>query len=244
MPIKVIIVEDDIHALENLQKLISVETDIQLLATATTLAQADELCLALKPDLVFCDVMVPPSTSFDWLMNMDSIPFDLIFTTSFEEFAVKAFRIAAIDYLVKPIVSEELNAALEKYRKKSLADGLRIGQLLKNLSAPKVKSKLALPTFTGYTFVDIADIIRCESDNTYTTFYFSNREQIIVSKTLKEVEGMLEDYGFCRVHNSHLVNLALIKEYFKGEGGQVKLADGSVVDVSRRRKEDFLSKLR
>lgn len=236
--------EDDLHTLENLQNLIAGETDIQVLATATTLEQADELCRSLKPDLVFCDVMVPPATSFDWLMSLTSIPFDLIFTTSFEEFAVKAFRIAAIDYLVKPIDPDELTAALEKYRKKSLADGQRIVQLLKNLSAPKVKSKLALPTFTGYTFVDIADIVRCESDNTYTTFYFRNREHIIVSKTLKEVEGMLDDYGFCRVHNSHLVNLALIKEYFKGEGGQVKMMDGTVVDVSRRRKEDFLSKLR
>lgn len=236
--------EDDLHALENLQKLIARESDIQILATATTLEQADELCLSLKPDLVFCDVMVPPATSFDWLKTMDHIPFDLIFTTSYEEFAVKAFRIAAIDYLVKPIAHEELSMALEKYRKKSLADGLRIGQLLKNLSAPKLKTKLALPTFTGYTFVEIADIVRCESDNTYTTFYFKNKEHIIISKTLKEVEAMLEDYGFCRVHNSHLVNLALITEYFKGEGGQVKLMDGSVVDVSRRRKEDFLNKLK
>lgn len=244
MPIDVIIVEDDPHSLENLKKLIALEDDINILATADTLDQAEKLCNAFKPDLVFCDVMVPPSTSFDWLMKMDSVPFDLIFTTSFEEFAVKAFRIAAIDYLVKPIDPLELSSALGKYREKSLADSHQIRQLLKNLSAPKQKTKLALPTFTGYTFVEIADIVRCESDNTYTTFYFKNKEHILISKTLKDVEGMLEDYGFCRVHNSHLINLAQVKEYYKGEGGQVRLMDGTVVDVSRRRKEDFLNKLK
>ena len=236
--------EDDPHALGNLQSLISNEHDLQIVGIATSLEQADQLCRQLNPDLVFCDVMVPPSTSFDWLMTLDPISFELIFTTSFEKFAVQAFRLSAIDYLVKPIDPEEFQIALSKYRKKNLADMDSIQQMLKNLSAPKTKTKLALPTFTGYTFVEIAEIIRCESDNTYTTFHLNNGQHILISRTLKEVEGMLEDFDFCRIHNSHLINLAMVKEYLKGEGGQVKMVDGAVVDVSRRRKEEFLKKLR
>jgi len=244
MKIRAIIVEDDKHAQENLIAYISQQSDIELLGVASDLTEAEELCNSLNPDLVFCDVMVPPATSFDWLLQRNEVPFDLIFTTSFEEFAVKAFRLAAVDYLIKPIDPNEFNSALNKYRNKNRAEESRITQLLANLTGPKTKSKVALPTFTGYIFVEIADIIRCESDNTYTTFFLKDKRKILVSRTLKDVEGMLAEYSFCRVHNSHLINLAYVAEYYKGEGGQVKLNDGTVVDVARRRKEEFLSQLK
>lgn len=244
MKIRTIIVEDDKHAQENLIAYISNHKDIELLGIASDLAEAEELCNNLKPDLVFCDVMVPPATSFDWLLKRNEVPFDLIFTTSYEEFAVKAFRLAAVDYLIKPIDPNEFNAALTKYRSKNSSDQSRITQLLANLTGPKTKSKVALPTFTGYIFVEISDIIRCESDNTYTTFFLKEKQKILVSRTLKDVENMLAEYSFCRVHNSHLINLSYVAEYYKGEGGQVKLIDGSVIDVARRRKEGFLSQLK
>ena len=117
--------------------------------------------------------------------------------------------------------------------------------LLENVNVTKARhTKIALPTFTGYLFVPINDIVRCESDNTYTTFYMANKSKIVVSRTLKECEQMLTEYRFHRVHNSHLVNLDFVTEYIKGEGGQVKMNDGTHVDVSRRRKEEFLSKLK
>ena len=244
MKIRTIIVEDDKHAQENLIAYISNHKDIELLGIASDLTEAEELCNNLKPDLVFCDVMVPPATSFDWLLKRNEVTFDLIFTTSYEEFAVKAFRLAAVDYLIKPIDPNEFNAALTKYRSKNSSDQSRITQLLANLTGPKTKSKVALPTFTGYIFVEISDIIRSESDNTYTTFFLKEKQKILVSRTLKDVENMLAEYSFCRVHNSHLINLSYVAEYYKGEGGQVKLIDGSVIDVARRRKEGFLSQLK
>lgn len=240
----VLIVEDEPHARENLKRLISQISDLEVVGMAATVEEADSLSKSLNPDLVFCDVMLPPQTSFDWLTKLDSIPFELIFITSFEEFAVKAFRLSAIDYLIKPISTSGFEEALKRFREKKGNSKDQVNQLLKNLKLPTERAKIALPTMTGYLFVEIRDIIRCESDNTYTTFFTTDKRKILVSRTLKDVEQMLEDYRFFRVHNSHLINLDFVSEYFKGEGGQVKMADSSVVDVSRRRKEEFLNLLR
>jgi two-component system LytT family response regulator len=244
MTYKVLIVEDDLHAQENLIRLIRGVSDLELMGIATTIEEADQLCKTLKPDLVFSDVMLPPATSFDWLMKLEKISFELIFTTSFEEFAVKAFRLAAVDYLIKPIAEDEFNLALERFRLRKEKGTDQIQSLLRNLSLPRENAKIALPTLNGYLFVQIKDIIRCESDNTYTTFFTTDKRKILVSRTLKDVEQMLEEHRFFRVHNSHLINLDFVSEYFKGEGGQVKLTDGAVIDVSRRRKEEFLRLLR
>lgn len=244
MPYKTLIVEDDLHAQATLIQLIKEVPELELVGVAGNVGEADQFCKTLKPELIFCDVMLPPVTSFDWLMKLEKIPFELIFTTSYEEFAVKAFRLAAVDYLIKPIAEEEFKLALERFRSRKEKSSDQIQSLLKNLSLPRENAKIALPTLHGYLFVLIKDIIRCESDNTYTTFFTTDKRKILVSRTLKEVEHMLEEYRFFRVHNSHLINLDYVIEYFKGEGGQVKLSDGSVVDVSRRRKEEFLSLLR
>lgn len=241
---KILIIEDDPNAQESLIRLIRTVPDLDLLGIAGTVEEADQLCRTLKPDLVFCDVMLPPTTSFDWLMKLEKIPFELIFTTSFEEFAVKAFRLAAVDYLIKPIAEDEFQQALDRFRARREKGTDQIQSLLRNLSLPQEHAKIALPTLNGYLFLHIKEIIRCESDNTYTTFFTTDKRKILVSRTLKDVEQMLEEYRFFRVHNSHLINLDFVSEYFKGEGGQVKMADGSVVDVSRRRKEEFLNLLR
>lgn len=193
------------------------------------------------------DVMLPPYTSFDLLNELKTIPFEIIFTTSFEEFAVKAFRLCAVDYLVKPVVKEELVAAVEKFkqRKSARETTTHIQTLLENIQATTSEhTKIALPTLTGYLFVKVNDIVRCESDNTYTTFFMTDKRKIVVSKTLKECEHMLTDYRFYRVHNSHLINLRYMTEYIKGEGGIVKMTDGSQIDVSRRRKDEFMQVLK
>ena len=244
MGYKTLIVEDDSHAQESLIRLIREVPDLELVGVAGTVEEADQLCYTLKPDLVFCDVMLPPVTSFDWLMKLEKIPFELIFITSFEEFAVKAFRLAAVDYLIKPIAEADFLQALDRFRSRRETSTDQIQSLLKNLSLPREHAKIALPTLNGFLFLQIKDILRCESDNTYTTFFTTDKRKILVSRTLKEVEQMLEEFRFFRVHNSHLINLDYVTEYFKGEGGQVKLTDGSVIDVSRRRKEEFLSLLR
>jgi len=245
MNYKILIVEDEKHAQETLATLLSRQAGFDLVGVASTTAEAHTLVTTLKPDLLICDVMLPPTTSFEWLQTLDSLPFEIIFTTSFLEYAVKAFRLAAVDYLLKPVSEEELSTALEKFkeRKRGSEQTDNIRQLLANLNGTTTSARIALPTFSGFLFVTIKDVVRCESDNTYTTFFTLDKQKIVVSKTLKECERMLSDYRFFRVHNSHLVNLDFITEYMKGEGGFIKLVDGTHIEVSRRRKEEFLKRL-
>jgi two-component system LytT family response regulator len=245
---RVLIVEDDPHQHERLRSLLKNSfPEFHVEAIASSVEEAKVMLEKHAPDLVFLDVMLPPYTSFDLLSSLSTIPFEIIFTTSFEEYAVRAFRLSAIDYLLKPVVEDELAVALEKFKqKKSTQDSsTQIKNLLANLQAPQAnQSKVALPTLTGFIFVAIKDIVRCESDNTYTTFFTLDKRKIVVSKTLKECEQMLMDYRFFRVHNSHLINMDYVTEYMKGEGGIVKMSDGSQIDVSRRRKDEFLRQLK
>jgi two-component system, LytTR family, response regulator len=248
MKYSVLIVEDELHQQERLSSLLKDSfPEFHVVGIASTIQEGKILLEKHSPDLAFMDVMLPPHTSFDLLSSLSSIPFEIIFTTSFEEYAVRAFRLSAIDYLLKPVAEEELAAALEKFKqKKSTQDSsTQIKNLLANLHTPQAnQSKVALPTLTGFIFVTIKDIVRCESDNTYTTFFTSDGRKIIASKTLKECEQMLTDHHFFRVHNSHFINMEYIVEYTKGEGGMVRMADGANIDVSRRRKDEFLRNLK
>lgn len=244
MKYTVAIVEDEKHQQDRIIALLQEHfPDLEIAGIAATVDDAYTLLAKVTPHLVFMDVMLPPYTSFDLLQKLERIPFEIIFTTSYEEFAVKAFRLSAVDYLLKPVVPEELQQAVQRFRdkmeRKSPLNHLQV--LMNNLQLKDGRQKrIALPTLTGYIFVSIEDIIRCESDNTYTTFHLLDKRKIVVSKTLKECEAMLADFSFFRVHNSNLINLDHIVEYAKGEGGVVKMIDGSHVDVSRRRKEDFV----
>lgn len=246
MKYKVLILEDEKHAQETLAGYLQKHRDFELMGVAGGIGEVQAMVDTFHPDLLFSDVMLPPHTSFDWLLTLKHIPFEIIFTTSFEEFAIKAFRMAAVDYLLKPIDKGDFEQALDKFRqKKKSGEGTEnILQLINNLKEKTNQTRIALPTMTGFLFVAIQDIVRCESDNTYTTFYMSDKRKLIVSKTLKDCEQLLLDYRFFRVHNSHLINLDFIAEYIKGEGGSVKMSDGSHVDVSRRRKEEFLRMIR
>jgi two-component system LytT family response regulator len=244
MTYKTIIIEDEKHAQENLIRLLGFHPEFELVGIADSTVAAEELLKDTRPDLAICDVMLSDGTSFDWLASKSKIDFGLIFSTSYEEYAVRAFKLAAVDYLVKPVDPLAFGEALDRFKSRN-GDGVEhINQLLNNLSRNPKKAKVALPSFTGYTFVDVNDIVRCESDNTYTTFFLKDKRKIIVSRTLKDCEDMLEGYRFYRIHNSHLINLDYLTEYIKGEGGQVKLTDGAVLDVSRRRKEGFLNAMR
>lgn len=244
----VAILEDEKHQQEILMNLLQENfPDLKVISIISSVAEGRELLPKIRPDLVFMDVMLPPETSFDLLGELPTIPFEIIFTTSFEEYAVKAFRLSAVDYLVKPMVKDEFVRAVEKFkqRRTSKATNEHIQLLLENIQTTSLEyTKIALPTLTGYLFIKVNDIVRCESDNTYTTFFTTDKRKIVVSKTLKECEQMLSEYRFYRVHNSHLINLRYLTEYIKGEGGIVKMTDGSQIDVSRRRKDEFMQVLK
>lgn len=244
MTYKGFIVEDELHQELHLRELLrEIFPELEIIGSANTISLAEKKLAELRPDLIFMDVMLPPYNAFDLLLNLKEISFDIIFTTSFEEYAVKAFRLSAVDYLVKPLVKGDLVDSVAKFKRRyeSKAAAIHLKTLIENIQSAKTDQvRIALPTLSGYLFLKVSDIVRCDSDNTYTTFHTINKQKIVVSRTLKECEQMLVEYRFFRVHNSHLINLDYMVEYVKGEGGMVKMIDGSQVDVSRRRKEEFM----
>ncbi|MCF8253248.1 MAG: LytTR family DNA-binding domain-containing protein [Bacteroidia bacterium] len=243
--LRVIIVEDESRGRNALKALLTQIKTTELIGEAPNVDDAVALIKKTPPDLVLLDIEMPFKNGFDLLAELPERTFDVIFTTAYDSYAIKAIKFSAIDYLLKPIDSDELNHAIdrtiEKRQKSEHQPQLQINNLLENLkSINKQNYKLSLPTFEGALFVPIEEIIRCESDANYTRFHLKNEEKsILVSKTLKEYDELLIDYGFCRVHHSHLINLKYIKKYIKGEGGLVVMVDGTEVEISRRKKEIF-----
>jgi two-component system, LytTR family, response regulator len=247
--LRVIIVEDESRGRNALKALLAQIKTIELIGEASNVDEAISLIKKTPPDLVLLDIEMPFKNGFDLLAELPERTFDVIFTTAYDSYAIKAIKFSAIDYLLKPIDSDELiyaiNKTIEKRQKSEHQPQLQINNLLENLkSINKQNYKLSLPTFEGAFFIPIEEIIRCESDANYTRFHLRNEEKsILVSKTLKEYDELLIDYGFCRVHHSHLINLKYIKKYIKGEGGVVVMVDGTEVEISRRKKEIFQKSL-
>ncbi len=239
-----LIVDDELHHRELLSGMLNKHfPQLKIKHQCTTVEEGIEKIAEHKPSLVFLDVMLPPKTGFDLLAAIHKIDFDIIFTTSFEQYALQALKMSAVDYLLKPFGVTELKSAVEKFESKlEMKQSLQhIQTLLHNVNTnTSDKTKIALPTLNGYVFVHVADIIRCEADNVYTTFYFADKSKLVVSKSLKDCENLLTTYNFFRPHNSHLINMRFIKEYQKGDGGIIKMFDGSSIDLSRLRKDDFI----
>ncbi len=245
--IKAIIVDDEQHCIDRLRVLLenNFSTTIQLIGEASSVTIAQELIIKQAPDLIFLDVQIHDKTGFDLLNSYSSIPFFVIFTTAYEQYALKAFKFSAIDYLLKPIDVDELSSAVHKVVStvhqsdyKSKFDLLYANFRQLGLQEKKV----AVPTISGIEFIMVSSIIRCESNVNYTTLYLTGNAKLVVAKTLKEFEELLTEYNFFRVHNSHLINLSFIKTYNKGKGGSVVLTDGTELEVSSRRKEAFLNR--
>jgi len=198
-----------------------------------------------SPQLIFLDIEMPQVNGFQMLEQIKVINFDLIFTTSYDQYAIKAIRTSALDYLLKPIDREELQIAVRKAiakLKSPLPQQLEI-LFQKLVPGSNALSKIALPTMEGLQMVGIDSILHIQSDSNYSVLFLKTKQKLIVSRTLKEMEEILDDHSFARVHNSHLVNLNEIEKYMKGEGGYLVMSDGSSVDVSRSRKEMLLTKL-
>ena len=221
--------------------------DVDCLGVADDVKEGVSLIQATQPDLVFMDIQLRSGNCFDLLKQLDRYNFDIIFTTSHEEHALKAFRLAAVDYLVKPVLPHDLLEAVNKLKAKNLYKNTlsKVESLLAGVAGTgRHRAKVALPTLTGFRLVAVEDIIRCESDNTYTTFYLNEGKPILVSKTLKCCEQLLQDHAFMRVHNSTLINLKYVREYVRGEGGTIIMTDGAEIQVARRRKDAFLEQFR
>lgn len=236
--ITALIIDDEPGARKTLRDLLAAHVpEIQLLDEAANITDGAALINRYAPDLVFLDVQMPDGTGFDLLSNLHEINFKTIFVSAFDSFAINAFRYSAIDYLLKPVDQNELIRAVEKLKAHDEQRNQKIKVLLGNRKAIE---KIALPSVEELFFVKPDEIIRCQSDNNYTRFFLKSGQNILVCKTLKDYEELLEPLGFFRIHKSDLINLQYLKKYKRGEGGMVTLDDGTQLEVSRRRKDDFL----
>jgi two-component system LytT family response regulator len=247
--INAVIIDDEEHCVRRLTGLLAdhCRERISVLGAFHSAEDGMQGIKRLHPQLVFLDVQMPGKSGFDLLTSLDDIDFDVIFTTAYEKYALNAFKFSALDFLLKPIEPDELVPAVEKFSKRR-PHGEEAGKmdvLLHNLSQTRDKSKrISIPTISGYAFVRVSDIVRCQSSINYTTLILKDRQNMTVAKTLKEFEELLTGQDFFRVHNSHLVNLDYIESYRKGKGGSVIMSDGSEIEVSVRRKDALLKRLK
>lgn len=241
-----IIVDDEGKSRESLKILIEDFCEgVTVKALAQNISEAIEAIDIHKPDVVFLDIQLQRETGFDLLNQLKTFDFEVIFTTAFSEYAIKAFKYSAIDYLLKPIDIEELKQSLSKVEKrKGQVANDRLQQLLENLRAGTSDNyKLALPTADGLVFVKVSEILYCQAASNYTEIILTENRKYIVSRTLKEYEDMLAEQHFYRIHHSYLINLNEIKKYVRGEGGYVIMNNEKSLDVSKRKKEGFLSRI-
>jgi len=238
---KVLIVDDEAFVRLALTEMLKMYCpEISYITEAKSIAEGKKAIDKFKPDLVFLDVCLSDGKGFDLLKSLKEFTFKVIFITAYEEYAIKAFKFSAIDYLLKPIDIDELIAAVEKAQKTIENESTKIltDSFLKNLESNQ--KKIALKTTEAIHLIDVKDIIRCNSDGNYTTFIIENNKSLLVSKTLKEFEELLVPYGFVRIHQSHLINVNYIEKYDKRTGGFVVLKDQASIPVSTRKKDELL----
>jgi two-component system LytT family response regulator len=246
--IKAIIVDDEQHCIDALQTMLQKKCpEVTVLGGVNSVKEAKDLITELQPDVVFLDVEMPHQNGFELLKLFDKITFDVIFTTAYEQYALKAIKFNALDYLLKPFSVKELQDAVQKCisrrngQPESATSPLEV--FLQNMKTlHQTHKKIALPTINGLVFMPVQNIVRCESTGNYTRIFFTDKKNLMVSRPLKEFEELLTDVDFFRVHNSHLINLQQMQSYIQGEGGFALMSDGTQVEISRRRKADFLKK--
>lgn len=219
--------------------------EIQIIGKASSVVEASKQLHKINPDILFLDIMLGDGTGFDILEIVPNLNSKIIFVTASEEYALKAFRFAAIDYLLKPYSLEDLAIAIHKAKVQIQPHKEQLSVLKQIVATPTDRpKKLSLHTSEKIIVVNIEDIIRCKADNNYTTFYLTNKSKILVSKTLKYYADILKDINFLRVHQSHLVNKQFIKEFIKSDGGYLILTDSSNIPVSARKKAEIINALK
>ena len=244
--LKAIIIDDEPYCCEILAAMLASDCpDVEVVNICSNASQGLAAIRQHSPDLVFLDVEMPKMNGFEMLEQLLAVNFHLIFTTSYDQYALKAIRFSAIDYLLKPIDREELKKAVQKVKERfqvMIPQQLEIlMEKFKQSSNPV--NKIALPTMEGLQMIQVDNIVSCESDDNYTTLKLKTNKKIVVTRSLKEMEEILEQHSFIRVHRFYLVNLNEIEKYIKGDGGYLVMSDGTTIDVARNKKETLLKKL-
>jgi two-component system LytT family response regulator len=242
--IRTVVIEDEEYSRTMLLKLLREHCpQLDVIGEADSVETGITVIAGQKPQLVFLDIELHSETAFEILERLPEINFELVFTTAFDHYALRAIKFCAIDYLLKPIDLNELLIAVTKAEKRLSHEYLNknLEVLLNNIrSGSQDNHRIALPTLEGLFFVKVSDIVYCESSGPYTHFFLKQPEKIMTSRHLKEYEDLLSEYNFFRIHKSYLVNLQEIQKYIRGDGGQLIMSNGAALSVSKQRKENFL----
>jgi|SRR6185436_6602764 len=238
-----ILIDDQEICTELLKDMLAKDPDVKIVDVCHSGKEGIKAIKKHDPDLVILDVEMPEMNGFEMLREIKEPGFEVIFTTAFDKYSIEAIRFSALDYLLKPIIPHELKSAIEKVEHKQNKNiNRQFKTLFKTLQETRRPvNQVALPAQEGLIFVNVSDIIHCESDSNYTTLFLKSGEKMMVTKTLKDIEGLLEGNNFFRIHHSHLINMVHIKKYVRGNAGYVVMSDGSDINVARNRKEDFLT---
>ena len=247
--IKTILVDDEPRGLSSLQKLLQINCEeVDVVSCCNNAAEATDHINRLHPQLVFLDIAMPETNGLELLRNLPSINFEIIFVTAHDNYMTQAFHFSAVDYLLKPVEDDLLAEAVKRAGKRieEKTGSQQIETFLHNIQHKNTpqKIKLCIPSLRGFQVVEINEIIYCEASSNYTNFHFTNRPTICASKPIHEYEELLTDSGFVRVHKSFVVNLEHVKEYIRGEGGSVILSNNYEVEVSRRKKDMLMTRMK
>ena len=246
MSISVYILDDEQNGIDVLEWHLKNIPDIMVCATQTDALKALDEINQLKPQVLILDIQMPGKSGFDVVKELQRPIPHIIFVTAYDQFAIKAIRFSAVDYLVKPVDATELKEAisLSKQRIQQQQESVQIENLLYNIKMMRTqRPKLAVPAHDGIEYIPIQEIIHCMASDNYTHLFLTDKRKITASKTLKDFESMLEDYQFVRIHQSHLVNLEHIRKYIKTDGGSVMMENGDILSISRAKKDTFLQKM-
>lgn len=246
--IKTLIIEDEQKSRDVLLKIIEKNCpQLEIVGMAENVADGVEKIKTLKPDLVFLDITMPDGSGFDVLEQVQGYKFDLIFATASNNHAIRAFKYSACDYLLKPIDVEELKSAVSRIekRKNETPDMQNLNFLIQQLKKSDDNfQKITLPTGNAYEIINLKDIVRCEADGSYTYFYLTDKRKLMVSASLKHYEELLPEQDFIRVHHHNLINMNHVVRFLKEDGGYAVMSDGSKIEISRRKKDVFMDRLK
>jgi len=245
--IKSVVIDDDMHSRNTIIHDIKTYCkEVEVVGEANSVVTAVKLINEKKPDILFLDIELGDGTGFDILEICKDLKFKVIFITAYGSYGIKAIRFSAFDYLLKPVIPEELQGAIERYKETEIKFDRKasVDYLLSNIKGNKPKfNKIDLSFEDKTIFIELDDIIQCKSDSNYTIFHLKDKTTHTVSKTLKEYENLLSEFGFIRIHNSHLINIKHLKEFFKNDN-YVKMSDGSEIQVSTRKRENLINFLK
>lgn len=241
-----VIIDDDQLARRGLRRILEQNfPEIEVLGEADSVASGMTIINELVPDLVFLDIEMPDGTGFNLLEKLPKVNFKLVFTTSYSDYAITAFKYSAFDYIVKPVLIENVRSTIARINDiPVLQEKQRVEVLKKNLSQnPDPDQTIALPEINGFTIVKVSDIIRCEGERNYSRVFFKNGSSVLVSRTLLDFDNLLVTHGFFRIHRSHLISLKSVNRYLKTDGGMVEMNDKTQLPVSPKFKDELLNRL-